>query len=274
MGIVLKGIDRILLKVTDLASATRYYSSVLGLVVDRQHSGVVAMKIPGDDAEIVLHSDSHRPDVEVCFLVDDVRKLYEQRQHLRLNFIAPPTATQNGYRAAVRDPQGHVITLHDRAGLPGTEVLGVVHAKQEGALFDDVPSDPTEDLENLVKVYADIGRTADDLPYTPQFETLYSRYTRDLEAPLPTHNQVWRQLLKLRKRKGGLPSMGPARSKPPLIEVEAKDKLRELLGAKIGQRDRLPYTPEFDVMVREFNKQFARNYSPHIVWRLVATLAK
>lgn len=271
---VLKGIDRILLKVTDLASATRYYTAVLGMVVDRQHSGVVALRMKDGSTEVVLHHDSHRPEVEVCFRVEDVRRLYEQRQHMGLTFAAPPTATQQGYRAVIRDPQGTLLTIQDRIALASGEVLGAAPVRTEGVLFEGAPTEPTEDLERLVAVYAEVGRTADDLPYTPHFETLYSRYTRNLNDPIPTHHQVWRQLLKLRKRKGGLPSMGPARSKPPLIEPEAKDKLRDLLSTRIGQRDRLPYTPEFDVLVSEFNKQFARNYSPHVVWRLVATLAK
>ena len=47
-----------------------------------------------------------------------------------------------------------------------------------------------------------------------------------------------------------------------------------MLGKDIGKRDRLPYTTRFDQLVDEFNKTQGRPLSPHLVWRLVATLAK
>ena len=47
-----------------------------------------------------------------------------------------------------------------------------------------------------------------------------------------------------------------------------------MLGSDIGRRDRLPYTKRFDGIVDEFNKTLPRKISPHLVWRLVATLAK
>jgi hypothetical protein len=76
-------------------------------------------------------------------------------------------------------------------------------------------------------------------------------------------------------RKGGkLPKLGPARSVPPEISPEARQRLREMLGADIGKRDRLPYTDRFDGLVDEFNGTHVPKLSPHLVWRLVATLAK
>src|SRR5437016_2608860 len=50
--------------------------------------------------------------------------------------------------------------------------------------------------------------------------------------------------------------------------------LRKILGRDIGKRDRLPYTKRFDELVDAFNKTQGRPLSPHLVWRLVATLAK
>ena len=47
-----------------------------------------------------------------------------------------------------------------------------------------------------------------------------------------------------------------------------------MLGEDIGKRDRLPYTDRFDKLVDEFNTTQQRPISPHLVWRLVATLAK
>jgi hypothetical protein len=58
------------------------------------------------------------------------------------------------------------------------------------------------------------------------------------------------------------------------VSDESLVKLREMLGKDIGKRDRLPYTRRFDQIVDEFNKTQGRPLSPHLVWRLVATLAK
>ena len=46
----------------------------------------------------------------------------------------------------------------------------------------------------------------------------------------------------------------------------------------MGRRDRLPYSTAFDAIVDAFNDYIRqhgeRPISPHLVWRLVATLAK
>jgi hypothetical protein len=84
---------------------------------------------------------------------------------------------------------------------------------------------------------------------------------------------VWRHLLNLRKG-GKLPKLGAARSMPPEVPEADRQRLRAMLGQDIGRRDRLPYTERFDRLVDEFNEGLERRLSPHLVWRLVATLAK
>jgi hypothetical protein len=59
-----------------------------------------------------------------------------------------------------------------------------------------------------------------------------------------------------------------------VIDREDEARLRALLGDDLGKRDRLPYTDRFDKLVDEFNGTQVRKLSPHLVWRLVATLAK
>ncbi len=93
--------------------------------------------------------------------------------------------------------------------------------------------------------YEAVGRTADDLPYTPHFETMFRDYIGPLPDPKPTRAETWRQLLNLRKA-GKLPKLGEARSRPPDVSDEDRRRLRDMLGEAIGKRDRLPYTPEFD----------------------------
>jgi hypothetical protein len=142
-----------------------------------------------------------------------------------------------------------------------------------GGLFAGVPQRVSVKREALVAEYEKIGRTADDLPYTPHFESLYSAYAAQHGEPRPTRAEVWRHLLNLRKA-GKLPKLGDARSKPPAVSDEGRAALRKTLGADIGKRDRLPYTERFDAIVDAFNRTQPRPLSPHLVWRLVATLAK
>jgi hypothetical protein len=230
----------------------------------------VALKFDEGETELVLHDDRNRGDVEIVFGVDDVAAMYARREELNITFLAPPIDSGQGRRATVRDPFGNVLVLIDHKK-PGHDIAGGPAA---GALFDDAaPQTPAANAEALIAAYVELGRTADDLPYTRHFEALFSHYTRLLDGEKPTASEVWRQLLTLRKA-GKLPKLGQAASRPPVIVADAKQKLRDLLGTDIGRRDRLPYTPRFDDIVAEFNKQFARPYPPHVVWRLVATLAK
>ncbi len=270
---VFKSVDRILLRVPNVASATKFYVDVLGLTLDRQQPSAAAMKFESGDTELILHDDARRADMEVVFNVDDVRAMYEIRSDLKVDFVSTPIEAGQGYKATIRDPFGNLLTIIDHTR--DTSRDEIVTTQTEGALFDDVPDeDPAQDRDALVAIYTEIGRTADDLPYTRHFEELYSKYTRNLSEPKPTPSEVWRQLLTLRKKKGGLPKLGPAISKPPAITPEQKEQLRHLLGDEIGRRDRLPYTEAFDKLVIDFNKLFARPFTPHIIWRLVATLAK
>ncbi|MGH7213990.1 MAG: hypothetical protein ACREIT_04435, partial [Tepidisphaeraceae bacterium] len=178
-----------------------------------------------------------------------------------------------GYRATVKDPFGNVLLLIDRAAETSTAAGVIENAQAPGALFAGVEQRVPAKREALVAAYTKVGRTADDLPYTPHFESLYKSYTVQHAQPLPTRQETWRHLLNLRKA-GKLPKLGEARSKPPEVSDESRQLLREMLGDDIGKRDRLPYTDRFDKLVDGFNQTQPRPLSPHLVWRLVATLAK
>src|SRR6185437_7715077 len=168
---------------------------------------------------------------------------------------------------------GNVLLLLDRSTESGESASQAIEdAKPAGALFSGVEVKSAVKPDVLIPLYESINRTADDLPYTPHFETLYSAYASKLETR-PTRQEVWRHLLNLRKA-GKLPKLGEARSRPPKVDPEAEAQLRNLVGDDIGKRDRLPYTERFDAIVNEFNATQARRLSPHLVWRIVARLAK
>lgn len=269
---MLRRVDRMILRVPQLESAVRYYRDVLGLKLLKQDARLATFRLADDATELVLHSDPDLPAEAYYYLVDDVRDLYQRRAALKLTFVHPPQQAARGYRATVRDPFGNVLLLLDRS----TEAAagGVTEdAKPMGSLFAGVEPRTAPRRETLIRMYEQIGRTADDLPYTPQFESIYLGYITGQPDPKPTRQEVWRHLLNLRKG-GKLPKLGEAKSRPPAVAPEDRERLREMLGDDIGKRDRLPYAPRFDAIVENFNKTQPRPLTPHLVWRLIATLAK
>jgi len=267
---MLRKIDRILLRVTPLEAAVRYYRDELGLTLIKHEKKLASFRMAEDTAELVLHEDPDLPAEAVYFLVEDVRALHEARKERKLQFLSPPQPTSRGYRAVIRDPFGQVLNIIDRTS--GDSDV-VEDARSAGSLFSGVVMQVSAKRDLLMQLYEKIGRTADDLPYTPHFESLYEPYISQFEDPKPTRNEVWRHLLTIRKA-GKLPKLGAARSQPPDAPQEDRDLLRTLLGADIGRRDRLPYTSRFDEISDAFNKTQARPMPPHYLWRLIATLAK
>jgi catechol 2,3-dioxygenase-like lactoylglutathione lyase family enzyme len=270
---VLKKIDRILLRVESLDAAVRYYRDTLGLKLLKQDQRLASFRLGDEQTELVLHNDADLPDQATYYLVDNVKELYRRREELKLRFAGPPTPVSRGFRATVKDPFGNVLLLLDRAADAASSKDVVEDAKSPGALFAGVEQRVAVKRDLLINLYEKTARTADDLPYTPHFETLYKDYAAGHGEPRPTRGEVWRHLLNLRKG-GKLPKLGPARSQPPEVSDQERERLREMLGADIGKRDRLPYTARFDRLVDEFNTTQPRKLSPHLVWRLVATLAK
>jgi catechol 2,3-dioxygenase-like lactoylglutathione lyase family enzyme len=268
---MLKRVDRIVMRVTNVGAGVRYYRDAMGLELVKEDQRVALLRF-GDGVELVLHSDPDLPAEAVYYLVDDVRKLFERRVELKLTFVQPPAPVARGHRAAIRDPFGNVMLIVDRSAEAAAAV--VEDGKAPGMLFSGVAEKGEVDRELLVEQYVQIGRTADDLPYTPDFEKLYAVVAgKSRSAIKPTRGEVWTTLLNIRKGKK-LPKLGEARSKPPEVSAEEKELLRGMIGEEMGRRDRLPYTEKFDRIVDEFNKTQNRPLSPHLVWRLVATLAK
>ncbi len=267
---MLKKIDRILLRVPSLPAAVRYYVDTLGMKLIKQDVRLANLQFPESDVELVLHVDADLPAEATYYLVDDVRAMYRDRDRSKLTFVSPPSQASRGWRATVKDPFGNVLLIVDRST---DQPMTVEDAKPVGSLFAGVEPRVKVDRSALVEAYEKIGRTADDLPYTPHFETMWKSYIHELPDPKPTRAETWRHLLNLRKG-GKLPKLGEARSKPPEVSPEQRAHLRDMLGGDIGKRDRLPYTPRFDELVDAFNKTQGRPLSPHLVWRLVATLAK
>src|SRR5581483_4309489 len=233
---MLRRVDRLLLRVPSLESAITYYRDVLGLTLLHHVKRIANFKLADQTTELLIHVDPDLPAEAVYFLVDDVRGLYDRRDELKLQFISRPAPVSRGFRAVVKDPFGHVLMLLDRS-TEGDVAVHVEDAKASGGLFAGVEQRSPVKKELLIQLYVQIGRTADDLPYTPHFESLFEPYAAAQSDPKPSRAEVWRHLLNLRKA-GKLPKLGEARSKPPDVEPEARIALKDLLGEDIGKRDR------------------------------------
>lgn len=123
----------------------------------------------------------------------------------------------------------------------------------------------------LVSVYQRMGRTLDDLPYTPELETICEAVGRTEDA-----RAVFHRLHNLRKA-GKLPRMGRAETSPVRLERGEEELVLTLVRRQVGsvgQRDQLPYTPAFDELLERFNAETGRSLDHHTLWRLIAKLAK
>lgn len=277
---MLRRFDRLLIRVSSLPAAVKFWHETYGATIVRQDRGAAMLRL-AEGGEVVLHTDEHLAEQEFYLLVDDVRQMHKDRAKLKLEFRTPPTRGTRGYFATVRDPFGTVLQVADLAlqahphGHPHEHDHGPATTTPAGTetLFGATPPKHKPDRARLGELYGKLGRTADDLPYTTHFETLYDAYAVGFPDPKPDHAEVWRHLLTTRKA-GQLPKLGAARSAPPEVGDEDRQRLRDLLGDDIGKRDRLPYQPRFDQLVTAFNAGRRRPYSPHQIWRLVATLAK
>lgn len=156
-----------------------------------------------------------------------------------------------------------------RAANPGAHAQ--TEAPAEPTLFATGPADGDS---ALIGAYAAAGRTLDDLPYTPEFDRILE--AAGAAGSARRAREVFHRLHNLRKA-GKLPRLGRAASKPPAIVPEEEawlaDAVIQTVGT-LGQRDQLPYTPEFDGIVERFNARTGRDLTPHDIWRLVAKLAK
>ncbi|MFT5423675.1 MAG: cephalosporin-C deacetylase-like acetyl esterase [Phycisphaerales bacterium] len=145
-------------------------------------------------------------------------------------------------------------------------------AKATASLFPDAPPPDNRDAA-LIGAYERAGRTLDSLPYTPEFASIFEAAHA---AGFATERDTFHRLHNLRKA-GKLPRLGKAPDSPPAIEPEEEAALVELVteaAGSLGQRDRLPFTPEFDLVAERFSEQTGRALTPHDLWRLIAKLAK
>jgi hypothetical protein len=110
----------------------------------------------------------------------------------------------------------------------------------------------------------------DALPYTEEFERHYAAYAAAKEgAP---RQQVWRSLSSAAK-KGGW--KGKKRGDPaPALTHQQADDLRQLLAGRLGGRDSLPYSPDFDAVRQRFHEATGLSLADRSFWRAVCSVCK
>lgn len=268
---MLAGVDRVLLRVASLEAAVTYYRDTLGMKLLRHEKRAAAFEL--GNAELVLHDSPDLPTQAVYFRVGDVKEIYAEREKLKLRFAGVPVTVTRGHSATVKDPFGNILLLLDRTKEASASGEIESAAPAMGTLFSGVEVRVTPKREALVAAYEAVGRTADDLPYTHHFESVFDAYKKAFDSTKPTRQETWRHLLNTRKA-GQLPKLGEARSQAPETTDVERAAIRDLLGDEIGRRDRLPYTEKFDELVGLIQRAVGKSWSPHQIWRLVATLAK
>ncbi len=144
-----------------------------------------------------------------------------------------------------------------------------------GAADRGAEAPPQLSLERILcEQYRTAGRTLDDLPYTPQFESLM--LAARAAFPQLTQREAFHKLHNIRKA-GRLPRLGRAPGTKPAVPPDDERILVEMVEHAVGstgQRDQLPYTEAFDRLVWNFNQRTGRSLHAHEIWRLVATLSK
>src|ERR1041385_9063207 len=111
-----------MVRVPNVAAAVKFYCDVMGMKLLKEQKGAAALQFAQGEGEMVLHDDPDLPAGEIYYLVDDVRRLFENRNQLKLRFLRPPQAGAKGYRATIKDPFGNVMIVVDRSS-GGGELL-------------------------------------------------------------------------------------------------------------------------------------------------------
>jgi hypothetical protein len=195
----------------------------------------------------------------------------------------------HGVVLAEKDPEGRSKLEHElrwarqtlvSQGLMTADERGVWGLTAEGLAAANKPivevgsvDDRTKADRLVVKKYESTGRTLDDLPYTPDFESLFEEMRRS--GLVSDRQSLFKWLHSLRKE-GKLPRLGRAGEPLPQITHRDWNELHQLVTAAVGHlenRDSLVYSARFDALAEEFVRRTGRTMSQHDVWRLVAVLS-
>ena len=118
-------VDCIRLAVIDLEAGLSFYRDQLGLELIWRTEQAIGLRMPGDETEIVLHTE-HRPP-EIDLKVESADEAARQFVQAGGTVVIPPFDIQIGRCVVVRDPWGNELVLLDTTkGLLVTDEQGNV----------------------------------------------------------------------------------------------------------------------------------------------------
>lgn len=109
----LKKIDAVLHRVSDLDEAIKFYVDVMGLKLGWRNESMVGMLFPGNDSELVLHTDEKLPNPNVSFQVENVEAFVEEFREKGYKVLVEPFDIRCGRCAVLSDPYGNGIEVMD-----------------------------------------------------------------------------------------------------------------------------------------------------------------
>ena len=111
----LRKIDSIMMRVTDLDSSARFYEEVMGLRrawTDAENQ-MVGFLFPGNNSELVIHTNSTLSSPSYSFSVDDVVEFCERFREQGYAVLMEPFEVRCGMYAVLADPDGNRINIID-----------------------------------------------------------------------------------------------------------------------------------------------------------------
>jgi len=121
----LKKIDAVLHKVGDLDEAIQFYVNVLGLKLGWKDESMAGMLFPGNDSELVLHTDESLPNPNVSFQVENVEAFVNEYKVKGYRVLVEPFDIRCGRCAVLSDPYGNGIEVMDLTKFGGVPRFNV-----------------------------------------------------------------------------------------------------------------------------------------------------
>lgn len=112
---MIKWVNWLEIKVTDMKKAIAFYSGILGLKIKQEWSNYVIFDLPGTMTLALMEGGKkERKDgaPNIYFAVDNVDEEYEALREKGVNFIEPPKEQYwGGYAALFADPDNNLFYL-------------------------------------------------------------------------------------------------------------------------------------------------------------------
>jgi lactoylglutathione lyase len=122
---LIQKVDCVRFYVADLESGLAFYRDRLGHKLIWRTDEMVGLRLPGTDAEIVLHTDPQEPEID--FKVQSVNDAAARIEEAGGKVVVPPFDIQIGRCTVVQDPWGNQFVLLDASkGLLVTDEEGNV----------------------------------------------------------------------------------------------------------------------------------------------------